>query len=329
MVSIVIPVYNAEKTIGMCLDSLVRQKTSEKYEIICIDDGSTDISLTIINDFKEQGKVSVIHQQNSGPATARNRGAYIAVGDIIMFTDSDCELDDCWLEEMIKPFKDDKITGVQGAYKTKQKGLIPRYEQYEITNSYINYSKKKYIDAMGTYSAAYRRRAFMDYGGFSTRYKLASGEDFDLSYKMAEDGHLMVFNEAAVCYHQHPDSLTSYLKIKYKRGYWRVHLYGSHRDKIISDSYTPNIQKYQFILVYLTIILALLALIDEAHLYIVFSVFLVYIISCLSNMIRAFSASPGISLMVPIVTYLRAVAFGFGMMNGLFTYIFRKAQKRL
>jgi cellulose synthase/poly-beta-1,6-N-acetylglucosamine synthase-like glycosyltransferase len=321
MITIIIPVYNAGKTIQTCLESLVNQKTSRKYEIIFIDDGSEDNSLNIMNSMKNKGDISVISQSNSGPAKARNVGAKLAKGDILVFTDSDCELDVYWLEEMTKPFDDEDVIGVQGSYKTKQKGIIPRYEQYEIENSYIRYNRNKYIDAIGTYSAAYRRMIFMKYGGFNTTYKLASGEDFDLSYKMAADGHRMVFNNKAICYHQHPDSLLSYLKIKHKRGYWRVLLYGNHSDKIISDSYTPNIQKYQFMLVYVTIILSLLIIYNTAYLTIVILAFVVYMISCMSNMVRAFYVTPGMAILVPIITYLRAIVFGVGMIRGTFALI--------
>jgi len=100
-ISIIIPAYNAEKAIKECLSSLTNQSLSRnKYEIIVVDDGSTDRTCEIAKKYK----VNVISQGNGGPAVARNRGAREARGDILIFTDSDCIADKDFIEKMIKPF---------------------------------------------------------------------------------------------------------------------------------------------------------------------------------------------------------------------------------
>lgn len=88
-VSIVIPVFNVEKYLKECLDSLVNQ-TLKDIEIICIDDGSTDDSFNILVEYAEKDKRIVIFQQgNKGAACARNCGLSIATGEYISFLDSD------------------------------------------------------------------------------------------------------------------------------------------------------------------------------------------------------------------------------------------------
>lgn len=92
--SIVIPVYNAEKYLGECVESVLSQSVTD-FELILVNDGSTDESGHICDRFAlRDERVKVIHQQNSGHITARMNGATAAVGDYIMFIDSD----DYWLD---------------------------------------------------------------------------------------------------------------------------------------------------------------------------------------------------------------------------------------
>ena len=86
-VSIIVPVYNAEKTIERCLDSILKQITTYKYEIIVIDDGSTDNSLKKIEEYKRF--IKIIKQSNGGPGKARNRGIKEAQAPFLLFVDSD------------------------------------------------------------------------------------------------------------------------------------------------------------------------------------------------------------------------------------------------
>ena len=86
-VSIIVPVYNAEKTIERCLDSILKQITTFKYEIIVIDDGSKDNSLKKIEEYKRF--VKIIKETNGGPGKARNIGIKEAKADFLLFVDSD------------------------------------------------------------------------------------------------------------------------------------------------------------------------------------------------------------------------------------------------
>lgn len=92
-ISIIVPVFNTEKQLDRCIKSLINQ-TYEKIEIILIDDGSTDKSLDRCLSFKQQdSRIVVIHQENSGVSSARNRGIEEAKGDFIAFVDSDDWID--------------------------------------------------------------------------------------------------------------------------------------------------------------------------------------------------------------------------------------------
>ena len=88
-VTIIVPVYNVEKFIGKCIDSLLAQ-TYINLEIILVDDGSTDKSGVICDDYHHRDtRIRVIHKQNGGLSSARNVGIKAATGDYLSFVDSD------------------------------------------------------------------------------------------------------------------------------------------------------------------------------------------------------------------------------------------------
>lgn len=89
--SFIVPVYNTEKYLAECLDSLLEQDIPyEEYEIICVNDGSTDGSLDILRRYAEaHSNVIVVDKENGGVASARNAGLDAACGDYIWFFDSD------------------------------------------------------------------------------------------------------------------------------------------------------------------------------------------------------------------------------------------------
>lgn len=92
--SIVIPVYNAAKDLRPCLDSVLGQ-TLDDFEVICIDDGSTDSSPEILGEYAaKDGRLKVVRQDNAGQGAARNRGLGMATGEYVYFLDADDELSD-------------------------------------------------------------------------------------------------------------------------------------------------------------------------------------------------------------------------------------------
>lgn len=98
-VSIIVPVYNAEKYIELCLKSLINQKTRYTYEIICVNDGSSDSSKDILEKYKED--IVIINQDNAGPGIARNKGIAKSTGKYLMFADSDDYVDEYFVEKLV------------------------------------------------------------------------------------------------------------------------------------------------------------------------------------------------------------------------------------
>ena len=101
-ISIIIPVYNVEKYLNKCLNSVIEQ-TYKNIEVILIDDGSTDNSGKICDEYaKNDIRIKIIHQQNGGVSTARNNGLEHATGKYITFVDSDDYIEKEMIETMAK-----------------------------------------------------------------------------------------------------------------------------------------------------------------------------------------------------------------------------------
>lgn len=101
-ISVIIPVYNVENYLKRCLDSIIGQ-TLKDIEIICINDGSTDSSLQILQEYaKNDSRIKIINQENKGLSVTRNNGIEIAQGEFIGFVDSDDYISDNFFEELYK-----------------------------------------------------------------------------------------------------------------------------------------------------------------------------------------------------------------------------------
>lgn len=102
ILSFIIPVYNVEQYLNECIDSILNQ-INDECEIILVDDGSTDLSGKICDEYSEKYKhIDVVHKKNSGPSDARNIGISMAKGKYIAFVDSDDRVADGCIEEIIK-----------------------------------------------------------------------------------------------------------------------------------------------------------------------------------------------------------------------------------
>lgn len=228
-ISVIIPTYNAEKTIGQCLHALKQQNyPSASYEVILVDDGSKDATGEIARTYD----IKYLRQENSGPATARNKGAIVAKGEIILFTDSDCVPEPDWIREMAAPFNDKSVMAVKGAYRNRQKSIVARFAQLEFEERFEMLKKAASIDMVDTYSAGFRKDAFLQLGGFDTSFPVANNEDTELSYRMSKLGFKMVFNPNAIVFHlDHPASVKRYARLKFWRGYWRTVVYKKFPDR--------------------------------------------------------------------------------------------------
>jgi glycosyltransferase involved in cell wall biosynthesis len=242
-VSVIIPAYNAASTIKDCLTAVMAQAAAHgSCDVIVVDDGSSDETPLLA----ARLGATVIRQANQGQAAARNAGVRHSSAGIVVFTDADCSPAPLWLERMLAPFAAADITASKGAYLTHQTSLTARFAQIEYEERYERMRTCTYIDFVDTYSAAYRRPAFAANGGFNTCFPGdSSGEDQELSFRLAEKGHKMVFVPDAWVYHLHPATVPAYVRRKFKTGYWKALVLHLHPGKAVRDTHTPGSLKLQ------------------------------------------------------------------------------------
>lgn len=321
--SIIVPAYNAASTLPRCLAALCDQSIDRTtYEIIVGDDGSTDQTAIIAERTLGSNNAQVIRAAHGGPAQARNLGAQAAHGDLLLFTDADCEPAQNWIERMAAAFDDPTIGGAKGVYRTHQRAWVARFVQQEYQDKYDRMRSQSSIDFVDTYSAAYRREVFVNSGGFDPAF--IADEDQELSFRLTAQGVRLVFAPDASVYHQHVTSLLKYLRRKFSIGYWKALVLKRHPDKAVRDTHTPQVIKVQMGLLATSIVTTLAAIFVPIIASVALGLWLLLLSSMLPLLIKIAWRDPPIVLMAPIMIVLRALGLGTGLAVGLIRFSFSK-----
>ncbi|MBU4348473.1 glycosyltransferase family 2 protein [Patescibacteria group bacterium] len=189
-VSVVIPTYNNEKLIKKCVNSILNQ-TYTDFELIIIDDGSTDNSIKVLKGFKDKRLKILVNKTNKGSAHSRNKGISVATGKYIFFIDGDCIASKNWIEQGIKTFNENGCVGVEGAvyYVSKQ------YKPTAYDDIGQNLEGQQYM----TGNIAYTKKILEKVGGFNA--KLKRMQDRDLGLRIIKIGEI-IFNKKMEVRHQ-------------------------------------------------------------------------------------------------------------------------------
>lgn len=320
-VSVIVPVYNAAATLPGCLEALWQQTyPRDRYELIVVDDGSTDDSAQL----GAAGGARVVSEGKLGKSGARNRGAERARGELLLFTDADCEPIPTWIEKMVAPFQTDpQVAGVKGAYLSRQRELVARFTQIEVEERYDRMARQETISFIDTYAAGYRRDVFLAHGGFDET--LPEVEDQDLSFRLARAGKKMVFVPDARVYHRHTVSVRRYFWRKFAIATWKHLIVNRYPERFIEDSRTPQVLKVQMGLALLMTVVAPLALgsrFAQRGLALITGSFLV---ACLPFLQKAARRDPVILPFALLMLWLRAEALGWGYVRGIVQFRLRKS----
>ena len=219
--SVIIPVYNVEKYLRECVDSILAQTVTD-YELILVDDGATDTSGAICDEYAQKHeRVQVIHQANAGQAVARNTGTEIAQGEYILYLDSDDYICDCdFLEKLAQKTKNGSdviLYGYKKYFESNQSfgkdicqyPILAQKENAEVISALLKADKYD-----GSPWDKTVRRAFLQEHGIRFAPGMIS-EDSDWFLQVVTRAKTYdSVNEAFVVYRQREGSTSHALKIK-------------------------------------------------------------------------------------------------------------------
>lgn len=313
MITVIIPAYNAAKTLGECLIRIQQQvDVPDEVEIIVVDDGSKDETAVIA----QTANVRLIQTpQKQGAAAARNAGIRAAQGELICFTDADCWPRPNWLSELVKPFMVNEVIGCKGIYESDQPELVARFVQLEYEDKYDLLRKETFIDFIDTYSAAYRTHALRRVGGFDEAIFYV--EDQELSFRLAAKGEKMVFQPSAVVQHFHSSTLRGYMRKKFMIGYWKSQILRRYPNRAVKDSHTPQVLKLQLVLAALILGFLFLGIIFPPFLIVWLLLITLFVLSALPFMAKAWPKDRAVALASPFLLFCRALGLGFGTAVGI------------
>lgn len=201
-VSIIVPMYNAEKYIERCVDSVLRQ-TNPNWELILVNDGSTDNTLSIANRYTETDKrIRVLDGINQGVSCARNKGVEAVEGQITVFVDADDWIEDCCVDIILKNWEDDLDVAVFDYYEsnaqTDKKYMCCFDKKYYNENGMEQFFL---LSLLGYYDRLFRQKVYRLRAPWAKAYKTSAIQGkilFLPTVKLGEDAafNIEIFSNA-------------------------------------------------------------------------------------------------------------------------------------
>ena len=226
-VSVVVCAYNAASTLRECLASIERVEYPD-YEVILVDDGSTDLTPQIAADFP---KVRTVRQDNHGLSFARNVGAEHARGEIVAYTDADCVVDEDWLRCLMQAMRDQGVPAIGGPNITPHSdGWNARCVAASPGNPSHVMFDDRHAEHIPGCNMAFRRDSLLGLGGFDAQFRTA-GDDVDFCWRLLDHGGAIGYAPGAFVWHHRRETVMAYLKqqIGYGRAEALLHFMHPHR----------------------------------------------------------------------------------------------------
>jgi glycosyltransferase involved in cell wall biosynthesis len=193
LLSVIIPFYNASAYLQNCLEALRRSEHCN-YELILVNDGSTDSSAEVAGRFADQ---VLTFPSPRGPAFARNRGAEVAKGEVLFFIDADVFCYPDTLAKVSEVFASrPDLSAVIGSYDNAPPAanFLSRYKN--LTHHFVHQNSSSEASTFWTGCGAVKREVFLKLHGFDESYRMPSIEDIELGYRLREQGYRI-----ALCKH--------------------------------------------------------------------------------------------------------------------------------
>lgn len=232
-VSILVPAYNEGKVIGKTIKSLLRSQYPD-FEIIVIDDGSTDETRKVALSFQSSGKVRVLTKENGGKASALNAGLAAALGEIIVTLDGDTIFTPTTVRQLVRHFADPSIGAVAGVIKVgNRSNILTKWQALEyISGIAVDRQAQGIMQAIAIVPgacSAWRKSAIIEAGGHSSA---TLAEDCDLTLAIQKAGYRIVQEMHAIAYTEAPDSLRALMKQRFRWTFGNMQSLWKHRGMI-------------------------------------------------------------------------------------------------
>lgn len=226
--TVIVVAYNEEAHIAQCIDSILKQNASFSYDIIVIDDGSTDQTPNILNHY--QDSVKIIRTKNQGPSRARNIAIEATKSPWVVFFDADAVLDDQCIELLFKHAQDQSGTGQTSFSIGGKQSVSPDAQKIERSNAiflqslsfvsdYLHDSEDlKKVDHVPSCNVIYQKQSIVTLGGFDE--SLWPCEDLDLDIRLKKElSHQVFYCPKANIFHRRPKSYLSLLSMFHRYGF--------------------------------------------------------------------------------------------------------------
>ncbi len=246
--TVVVPTYGRPDQLVRCIEAVAAfDYPADRYELIVVDDGSPEPVEPGIRLFADRLNLTVLRQENLGPAVARNAGLRIARGRFTAFTDDDCRPAPDWLRRLAEALLEDPGCGAGGlTINGLPDNPFSCASQLLVSYLYEYYNadprNARFLTSNNIAFPTEKLRAF---GGFDERFRKAAGEDRDLCHRWTEKGHRLVYEPKAKIRHDHELSL---------RGLWRQHFaygrgaYVLHRYRAARNRERIRVEPFRFYL---------------------------------------------------------------------------------
>ena len=225
-VSVVVCSYNGGATLDECLRSLSVLDYPD-YEIIVVDDGSTDRTREVLGRFPD---VCVVHQDHRGLSVARNAGLRQATGAVVAYTDSDCVADRGWLTHLVDQLLRSGAAAVGGPNLTPEDGWLAACVAAAPGQPMHVLESDQVAEHIPGCNMAFRREALEAIKGFDPQFKKA-GDDVDICWRLQHEGLSITFAPGAFVWHHRRQDVRSYLRQQAGYGEAEALLQFKHPDK--------------------------------------------------------------------------------------------------
>ncbi|CAD5917263.1 putative glycosyltransferase RBE_0706 [Planktothrix rubescens] len=210
MISVVIPAYNAEKTIQQTIDSVLNQ-TFQDFEIIVINDGSTDLTLDIVSGINDP-RIKILSYPNSGAAVSRNRGFDVAKGEYIALLDAD----DLWTSDKLEAQYNALQSHPQASVAYSWTDYIDQSGQFLQSGRHLAFQGNVYPELLvknfleNGSNPLICRQTVIQIGGFDE--SLLGGQDWDFYIRLAQNYEFLVVPKVQILYRVSSQSISSQLE---------------------------------------------------------------------------------------------------------------------